>query len=384
MTIKTRTRYAIIGGDFSGQEPRSLCAFSQDKDMQAAYIAKQDLYAAIAAKCFHNNYEDNLEFQPQPDGTVIQSQEGKERRSKSKTAFLGITYGMSSPTLAKRMQLPLAEATNIVDAFYEGFKGVDKFTKDSQEMAKKLGYVTNIYGRRRHLPDAQLPAYTIEPIKKKDYFNPLLGAKEHDDKQLKAKIKSYEAAIEKTRSKQARKSLQEKAKEEGFIIRNNGAFISRALRQTLNARIQGTAATMTKAAMILINNDPELKALGAKLLVTIHDEVFCEAPLANKDRVAERLCDLMVTAAKQKCSFTPWSVDPYIVTDGWYEDENESKIFEVYEKAIKKGKSEEEALREAQNRFTMFNPDSITLICHKEYKIGRDSLIYGPSYYVGK
>lgn len=64
MTIKTRTRYAIIGGDFSGQEPRSLCAFSQDKDMQAAYIAKQDLYAAIAAKCFHNNYEDNLEFQP--------------------------------------------------------------------------------------------------------------------------------------------------------------------------------------------------------------------------------------------------------------------------------------------------------------------------------
>lgn len=88
-SIKARTSYAIIGGDFSGQEPRSMCAFAQDTDMQAAYLKKQDLYSSVAAKCYHNRYEDNLEFQPQPDGTVIQSQEGKERRSKAKQMFLG-------------------------------------------------------------------------------------------------------------------------------------------------------------------------------------------------------------------------------------------------------------------------------------------------------
>lgn len=88
-SIKARTSYAIVGGDYSGQEPRSLCALAQDKDMQRAYEEKQDLYAVIASKCFKNRYEDNLEFQPQPDGTVIQSQEGKERRSKAKTVFLG-------------------------------------------------------------------------------------------------------------------------------------------------------------------------------------------------------------------------------------------------------------------------------------------------------
>ena len=87
--IQARTQYAIIGGDFSGQEPRSLCAMSQDKIMQEAYINKQDLYASVAAQCFHNNYTDNLEFVPQPDGSVIQSQEGKARRSKAKTVFLG-------------------------------------------------------------------------------------------------------------------------------------------------------------------------------------------------------------------------------------------------------------------------------------------------------
>ncbi len=62
--IRVRKRYAIIGGDFSGQEPRSLCAFAQDKDMQEAYQQQQDLYAKIASKCYHNEYEDNLEFKP--------------------------------------------------------------------------------------------------------------------------------------------------------------------------------------------------------------------------------------------------------------------------------------------------------------------------------
>ena len=67
--------YAIIGGDYSGQEPRSLCSFAQDKLMQEAYKEKKDLYAVIASKCFHNNYEDNLEFNPithelQPDGNI--------------------------------------------------------------------------------------------------------------------------------------------------------------------------------------------------------------------------------------------------------------------------------------------------------------------------
>ncbi len=316
--------------------------------------------------------------------TVIQSQEGKERRSKAKQVFLGVNYGMSAPTLAKRMQLPVTEANSIIDAYYDGFKAVDKFTKDSQEMAKKLGYVTNIYGRRRHLPDAQLPLYTIEEKVKKDYFNPFIGAREHQDKQLEVKIKKYTKELEKAKTKIARQSVQERAETDGLKVRNNSAFISRALRQTLNARIQSSAATMTKSAMILINNDEELKQLGARLLVTIHDEVFCEAPLQNQERVAERLCELMVQAANEKCSFTPWSVDPYIVCDGWYEDENQSKIHETYEKAIKKGKTEEEALKLAQDTYSMFNPDSIKLICNKEYEIGVDSLIYGPKYYLGK
>ena len=83
--IKTRTCFSFVGSDYSAQEPRSLASFAHDIDMLQAYAEGKDLYALIGSFCFHNNYEDNLEFHPvthklQPDG--------KKRRSKAKTILL--------------------------------------------------------------------------------------------------------------------------------------------------------------------------------------------------------------------------------------------------------------------------------------------------------
>jgi len=64
-----------------------LCAFAQDEEMQKAYREKKDLYAYIGSKCFHNEYEDNLEFDPRNGGKL--NPEGKARRSKAKTVLLG-------------------------------------------------------------------------------------------------------------------------------------------------------------------------------------------------------------------------------------------------------------------------------------------------------
>ena len=54
--------------------------------MIKAYSENKDLYAMIASKVYHNNYEDNLEFNPitgaiQPDG--------KQRRTSVKGLLLG-------------------------------------------------------------------------------------------------------------------------------------------------------------------------------------------------------------------------------------------------------------------------------------------------------
>lgn len=84
-SIKTRTKYSIIGSDYSGQEPRSLCAFAKESNMQQMYAEGKDLYATIASKAFHNDYADNLEFNPE---TGKLQPEGKARRSKAKTIQL--------------------------------------------------------------------------------------------------------------------------------------------------------------------------------------------------------------------------------------------------------------------------------------------------------
>ena len=58
---------------------------------------------------------------------------------------------------------------------------------------------------------------------------------------------------------------------EGIVITSNGGFISRAERQSSNSRIQGSASTVTKLAMINVSKDKELNELGFRLLICVHD-----------------------------------------------------------------------------------------------------------------
>ena len=370
MIFKAPDGYSLIGADYSAQEPRSTAALSGDKEMIKAYDEGKDLYAVIRSKCFHNDYWDNLEFNK--DG-VLQP-EGKARRAKAKTILLGITYGMGSTTLAERMNLSREESEQIIKDFYKGFPGVDKLTKDSQDMLRRKGYVTDMFGRRRHIPDAQLPEFDIKSAVVSYEFNPLIGAEPHIDNKTELLISNYRSKLEKAQWKKDKDLIINQAKKDGLSIKNNGGFINRALRQCLNARIQGTARSMTKLAMIMIHNDKELNDLGFKLLVTVHDEVFGMAPTENSKRAGERLCEVMVEAAKVKCSAVAWKCDPYIVSDGWYEDELIAEVLKDYNKS----KNIEDVIK----NYPALNQNSIKLVCNNEYIIGRDSIKRGPNYFI--
>lgn len=242
-----------------------------------------------------------------------------------------ITYGMGPATLAERMGMSLQEANKIIEDFYKGFSGVEKFTKESQEMASKLGYVTDIYGRRRHLDDAALPPFEVKS-KVQSGFNPLLHvSKDYQNEEVQKKANEILLKLTKAKYKRDKDVVKALAEKEGFTVKDNGGFISRAQRQTLNARIQGTAATMTKSAMNLLDKDEELKRLGFRLLVTVHDEVFGECPIVNAEKAAERVGKVMVEAAKVKCNLVPWKCDGYAVAR-WYADEMTSQVKKDFEK----------------------------------------------------
>ena len=86
MKLKTRTRYMLVGSDFSqsAQEPRLTAFMSQDPKMKQAYFEGKDLYAVIAQSMFNNEYWENLEFYPEGteielDGRKVISGSGKEK-----------------------------------------------------------------------------------------------------------------------------------------------------------------------------------------------------------------------------------------------------------------------------------------------------------------
>lgn len=363
MMFRAPKGYSLVGGDFSGQEVRVLASAANDEEMIKAYAAGKDLYAQIASLAFHNDYEDNLEFDPRNGGQL--NPEGKARRSRAKTLLLGLNYGMGVTTLAERIGSTVPEAQNIIDEFYKGFTGVKKYTEESQQMLKEKGYITDVFGRRRHIPDGQLPEYEFN-VAGVDYdFNPLMDSVKHIDTRTQALISDYKNKLNKARWAKERNAIIAEAAKNGIEIKSNGGYINRALRQCLNARIQGSSASMTKKAMIMIHEDEELKKLGFELLVTVHDEVFGQCPKENSDKVAKRVSDLMVEAAKIKCGNVTWKVDPYEVSR-WYEDEASAEVLKDYNKLCSK-LSKEEALAKIKETYSMIKPEYVELMCEDKY-----------------
>ena len=295
-----------------------------------AYKQGKDLYATIAMGVYHNKYEENLEFNPI---TQQISAEGAARRSSVKSLLLGIMYGRGVASIAEQIHGTVEEAQNIIDNFYKSFPQVKTWMDESEESCKKNGYVEDLWGRRRRLPDILLPKFTIR-YKDKNVsgdFNPFIGC---SDRVTKDKtLEKYRLACEQAKSKKQLEDLKLKALNDGIEIINNGGFISTAQRQCVNARIQGSAASMTKKAMIKIFRDKELRDLGFKLEIGVHDELIGECPLENIDRVAELLTYDMRTCAEDTVT-VPFKCDPDI-SFNWYFNSYCASVNKEYNSMLK-------------------------------------------------
>lgn len=95
-----------------------------------------------------------------------------------------------------------------------------------------------------------------------------------------------------------------------WIARRNGKIYI-----TGNSAVQGSAADMTKMAILNLENNEEWKKLGGRLLVPVHDELIAEIPAVNMDRGKELLASLMIEAA----DFLPFPMKCDVETSyRWY------------------------------------------------------------------
>jgi len=207
----------FFSADYSQIELRVMAHLSQDPQMIKVFREGKDLHAATAA---------NIYKKPIDEVT-------RDERTKSKRANFGIIYGITIFGLAERLDIPRDEAKMLIDGFFQTFPQVHDYMEKSKEVARRQGYVTTLFGRRRYLSD----------------------------------INSANATVR------------------GFAERN-----------AINAPIQGTAADIIKVAMIHIFNRFKAEGIKSKMILQVHDELNFSVYPEEKEKVERIVIEEMQNA----------------------------------------------------------------------------------------
>lgn len=204
----------FFSADYSQIELRIMAHLSSDPNMIEAFRSGEDIHAATAAKIY---------------GVPIDHVTSDMRR-KAKTANFGIIYGISVFGLAERLNIPRAEAKELIDGYFLTYPRVKEYMDKSIQIAKEKGYVETIYKRKRFLAD---------------------------------------------------------------INSNNAVVRGYAERNAINAPIQGSAADIIKIAMVHIYRRFESAGLRSKMILQVHDELNFNVWKDEMEQVRQIVLDEM-------------------------------------------------------------------------------------------
>lgn len=208
--------YQILSLDYSQIELRILAHLSNCPGLKAVFESGEDIHSATAKKVF------KLEGEP----TSLQ-------RRKAKAVNFGIIYGISDWGLSEQLEIPVFEAREIINSFYEAFPEVADFFRKIIDNALKDGYVSTMHGRRRYLRELHDSNYQVREFAK---------------------------------------------------------------RAAMNAPIQGSAADLIKIAMIEVEKALKESGLKSKMVLQIHDELIFKVPNEEKDAVYNLVKEKMTNA----------------------------------------------------------------------------------------
>lgn len=189
----------LISADYSQLELRILAHITQDPRMLEAYKNNEDIHAQTARLVFGATDEKDL----------------KEKRRLAKIVNFGIAYAVEAFGLSQRVGISRSEAKQVIADYFDTYKGIRQYMDRIPEEAKKQGYITSLFGRRRYFPS---------------------------------------------------------------ITDRNFAVRSRAEREAINMPIQGTASDITKIAMIRVADALKKEGLQTKMVMQVHDELLFEVP----------------------------------------------------------------------------------------------------------
>ena len=239
-----------------------------------------------------------------------------------------INYGMSNQSIGEKLygdddtiseEEKTQKAKVIYEAAMDGFPDLQRAILGTQQNATRLGYTETILGRRRHFPILQMPDYEFKP--EKGYINPDVDPLNPDTFTDKNEIpqRIQDALLKELKSYKWKGQVYRRIRELSEIshikVVDNTKKKDETIRQIFNSIVQGSAAELSKMAMLRLENDPEWNEIGGRLIIPVHDELIVEVPFENREKGAEILKRSMEGAG----SFLPFPISCDIeMTFRWY------------------------------------------------------------------
>jgi DNA polymerase-1 len=128
---------SLLVADYSQIELRVMAHLSGDKGLLEAFRSGEDIHATTAAMVWDLPVD-------AVDVTL---------RSRIKGMTYGLAYGLSAFGLSQQLHIPPDEARELMDAYFARFPGVRDYLHGVVEAARRDGYTSTLFGRRRYLPD---------------------------------------------------------------------------------------------------------------------------------------------------------------------------------------------------------------------------------------
>lgn len=144
--------------DYSQAELRVVAGWSQDKQMLEWFRVGHDIHLATACKKYKISYEDAYKIYSNEDDPDFKI--WKVRRKQAKTIGFGVLYQQGPNHLKESLSTPdhkatREEAIEFLDEWFDTFPRIRKFVKKQQRFAEEHGYVVSPFGRKRRLPEAR-------------------------------------------------------------------------------------------------------------------------------------------------------------------------------------------------------------------------------------
>ena len=211
----------ILSSDYSQIELRVFAHLSGVNDLINAFKEGVDIHTKTAMDIFKVPME----------GVT------KNMRRQAKAVNFGILYGISSYGLAEDIGIPVKEAKEFINKYFETYPGVKDYMDKEIDEAKRTGYVKTIMNRKR----------VIEELKSSNY-----------------------------------------------MVRSMGE------RMALNTPVQGSASDILKKAMVEISDIFEKENIKSKMLLQVHDELIFNVYNDEIDKVKDIVYNTMTKVFELK------------------------------------------------------------------------------------